>query len=114
MNIEIDKQKQIEAECKGKIFRYSKNEFFSYDIKYSRQDNFTLLKRDSCKGCKYCDNILSDLRETSSEQGAIIPDDIKNGDKCRLVYTNMETDWETGYVDNWDLEFRKVENDNKN
>lgn len=104
----FEKENNDKDQCKGKIFRYAANAFLSHDRKYSRQDNFTLLKRDSCKGCKYCDNILSDLQEIACEQGALIPSNLKNGDKCKLEYTNIETDWETGYVDNWDLAFVRL------
>lgn len=35
----------------------------------------------------------------------------KHGKLYEVVYTNISTDWETGYVDGYDLELREYEED---
>lgn len=36
-------------------------------------------------------------------------DGLSDGDICSLEITNIHTDWESGIVDDWDLEFVKHE-----
>ncbi len=34
--------------------------------------------------------------------------DIENGEMYELIVTNIETDWESGVCDGWDMGFQKV------
>ena len=72
----ILKLDQNKNKCKGKIFRYNESLFLSNNKKYGHHKDLTLLKRDSCKECEYCGNILSDLHAISFEE----PDAISTHD----------------------------------
>jgi len=59
-----------------------------------------MLKKKSCPGCEKCGFLLEDL---SQNESVIIPE-IEHDELYTVVVTNISKDWETGYVDDWDLE----------
>lgn len=97
--------KEKPKECKGLIFRAWPTIYVNGG-EYVETTKMRLLKRKSCKGCPKCDYMMSDLHEQSCDgRGAIMPE-IPNPNKMyKLEYTNIGYDWETGYVDDWEMEF---------
>lgn len=65
----------------------------------------------SCGGCNECGWVPEYIEEemNSGEPLVTWSDTLQDGDIVRIKMTNMTTDWETGYVDGWELEFVKVE-----
>jgi hypothetical protein len=72
------------------------------------------MKRMSCAGCSHCGALLEDLQERLSLYGddkfvyAPVVQDAENGALYTLAVANESRDWETGIVDDWDLEFVKI------
>lgn len=95
-------EKDPEPECKGLLFRCRKNLHFT-DGRFVDSTEFRLLKRRSCPGCSQCISTLDDLHEIDLET---VIHDGQHGRVYELCVTNISHDWETGIVDDWDLEFR--------
>ena len=87
-----------EGECNGLLFRVRENVYYSKNGCIVKDRRYVPLKRKSCK-CGKCISMLDDIRD-----GVEVIDGGEEGDIVRLVMVNMSTDWETGYLDNWDYE----------
>lgn len=95
------------AECKGMVFRYRENFYWS-GTRYVWQESMNLLKRKSCPGCEKCWGLREDLHELSTgnySRPPILPSNPKDQGLYTLIYTNVSTDYETGWVDDYDIEF---------
>jgi len=93
--------------CKGIVFRASVSQWMSVqrDINFKKQ--LRVLKRKSCPGCEQCHWLWDDLSERMSEfypQDSIIAD-VEDGKLYTIITTNLSTDWESGIIDGYDLEF---------
>ncbi len=94
-------------ECKGLFFRVSVNDYFVRERnEYTYSTRLRLLKSISCPGCNQCQWLLDNYGECGDIP--ILPDDLSNGDVVTLGVTNISHDYETGYVDGYDLRFSKV------
>lgn len=93
-------------ECKGLFFRGYLQEYWTGE-KYEIKQGFKLLKRKSCPGCFQCRCTKDEIRELIGS-GSIITPDIKDGALYSIRITNRHTDWESGIIDDWDLEFFEV------
>lgn len=92
--------------CKGLIFRGYNNSFFDYKTKrFENKVGFRLLKRKSCKGCEQCWCLLDCLCEGTDN---VIYKEVKNNKLYTLIITNILTDYESGHVDDFDLEFKEI------
>lgn len=103
---------KLPKKCTGHYFRCLRNGFVSVsDGTYNFQLKFRPLKTLSCPGCQQCcyiddtDDVLF-MFENFTEGGIV--DHVMRatpGSIYQLKITNVSTDWETGYVDDYDLEF---------
>lgn len=66
-----------------------------------------LLKRKSCKGCDQCGYLRDDLHERMCDEGIILPE-IEHDALYTIKVTNVSHDYESGFVDDWDLEAVKI------
>lgn len=106
-----EREKDAE-ECKGIFFRGITNNYFDYATgKLVWKEELRLLKRMSCKGCSKCDWLFDDIREHAECGCSIIlpKNGIEHGKTYRIVVSNITKDYETGYVDDWDLVVVEVE-----
>lgn len=92
-------------DCKGMIFRCKVNNYLSGDG-YVSGYKMVLLKRKSCKGCSKCQGLLDSLHEDVNCGNEPIVNEIVHNGLYYLAITNVDTDWETGYVDSCDHEFK--------
>ena len=89
--------------CKGMIFKA--------DVQHCRTERGILfsvrlnkMKRISCPGCMSCGATEDSLSEIDPKIWPILDiEKCKHGKLYILEYCNIATDWETGYVDSWDL-----------
>ncbi len=98
--------------CKGIIARY-RISMYSYEGKVGRSETFTTLKRRSCKNgydCPQCTCILEFLGDVTGDP-EYFPDtsDLRDQDVVELYIQIEGTDWETGYVDDFSVQVRKVQ-----
>jgi len=91
-------------ECKGNVYRVREYSFFRKIGIIMFQREYVPMKKLSCPGCERCEYLTEDMNE--SDFKVIHGGD--HGDLVRLTITNEKHDWETGYIDTWDLEFVKV------
>lgn len=97
-----------EPTCNGLVYRARENNFVNKrgEVVYSKR--MSPLKRESCPGCENCGYMLYELDEWISMGEVPIVKDFKHGAVYRLDITNIQKDWETGYVDGYDLVFVKI------
>ena len=62
------------------------------------------MARMSCKGCDRCGGLADDLSNINANWSIIGIESAKSGKLYEIKMVNMSTDWETGYVDEWDLQ----------
>jgi len=97
-----------EKACTGLYFRCMVNQYYSLERgEYVSQTKFRKLKRMSCRGCPDCDSLEFDLGELANgeeDKGPIVHTHI-DGAVYRLGITNIQTEYESGEVDGYDLEF---------
>ncbi len=103
------KETTDEPPCSGLIFRTSISNYKTPRFAVHHDISFHLLKRKSCPGCSECGGYYDML--TDSSYIIHYPDDIKHNDLVTLQYTNVHRDWESGIVDDWDVEFVKISTD---
>ena len=99
-------------ECKGLIFRGYSSTFVTYRTRgeingAGRREGIRLLKKKSCPGCGKCGWMLDVLLDHIDCETLIFPD-IEHGVLYGLRVTNEPRDYESGYVDDYDLEFYKI------
>jgi hypothetical protein len=96
--------------CSGLVFRGRRSQYTSHRTELHTHTKLSLLKRKSCKGCDQCSWLLDELSETASSDNIIYPN-ILDGATYTLTVVNISRDWETGLVDDWNLEFKEINDD---
>lgn len=89
--------------CNGLIFRVRKSWFRNNSGEYEYRIKFTPLLRKSCPGCPKCGAIYDAANEMP--ESILFPLEPKDKSMYQLCITNVHTDWETGYTDDFDVEF---------
>lgn len=96
---------EVEFEpCKGQLYRCRINNHVHGD-RITFQTTFTLLRRRSCKGCDKCGWVEDDLREMMP----LFPKNPQDGAVYAISIANAQRDWESGWIDSWDLVLEKVD-----
>lgn len=99
----------IPSSCTGQIFKGYRTMFFSKGRIEIRQ-GIRHLKKKSCN-CDKCCGVLDAVQEATSDGYLIMPDIIENDAFYGVRFINVSTDWETGYVDSYDVSIYKLEPD---
>lgn len=112
-------KKMIEGndeKCKGLVFKGYSNIF--YDPKTQRiekKEGIKLLKKRSCnwEECDKEDNVcdwllLEEMQDAIENESLIFPEKIKDGSLYGIKITNIQTDWETGCDDGYDIEIYEI------
>ena len=87
------------VDCKGLLFRVRESRYRAAGDTIAFRREYRFLKKKSCPGCNQCGYLWDDLAERNYE----VIDGGNDGDIVQLRVTNISTDWETGYADDWDL-----------
>lgn len=106
---EVKKFAKQNESCKGRLFRCIINNHLSNDGGYVEQTRMKPLKRLSCKGCEDCDHIDDGMAEMLDNDTPLIINNPVHGATYRLDIGNIGTDWESGYAEEWDYIFTKIE-----
>ena len=110
---ELKKFAEQTAPCKGRFFRCIINNHLSNDGGYVEQTRMKPLKRMSCKGCANCEHIDVGMQEQMDNDIPLVIENPVHGGTYKLDIGNLGTDWETGYVDEWDYIFSLVKEKNE-
>lgn len=105
----LETKKLKKEVCGGLFYRGRVNHYINSNGAYIADVRMIPLRRKSCKGCERCGFLQDDLKESISCETFPIMDNIIDGAIYELRVTNESTDWETGHVDDYDLEFFKIE-----
>ena len=106
--LEVKKFEKQGVPCKGRFFRCIINNYLSHDGGYVEQIRMKPLKRMSCKGCADCEHIDVGMQEQMDNDVPLIIENPVHGGTFRVDIGNIGTDWESGYVDEWDYIFTIV------
>jgi hypothetical protein len=108
--LDLNAKPSGEQTCKGITFRGYRNLFFASG-RLELQQGVRLLKSKSCSGdcgSKCCDHWMLDDINESLACGTVILPEIEHGALYSIKMSNVETDWETGCTDAFDLEIYKL------
>lgn len=119
LKLEVEKNKEA---CNGKFYKAKFNPFINRKGEYVYQIRMIPIKKMSCPGCDSCWFLDEDLNERlgcfeydkhkskSPFHSGHIPnmEHLRHDHIYELKATNLSKDWETGYVDDWDLEFVEI------
>ena len=97
------KEKDGKNICKGRFYRVAHSKFINKAGAIVFTTAFRPLKRKSCKGCEKCGWLDEDLQERNLSD--ILWEEFNQDDIVTVVICNEHTDWESGYVDDYDLKF---------
>lgn len=97
-----------ENACKGQIFKADVS-FYRTSRGFAETTKLNLMKRMSCPGCEYCGWVFEEISKIGYGYDFTIPNEIEHGKFYTLVMTNPNRDWETGVVDDWDVEVVEFE-----
>lgn len=100
-----------ESICKGKIYRCRINAYISPTTgQYVRTERMVPMKRLSCPGCEKCGYLDEYMSEDLHCAGELaVEPDLEHGALYEFKITRQYRDWETGYVDDFEMAFVKVE-----
>ena len=99
------KSSEENIKCKGIIYRAQVNAYINKRGEYIYQERMSLLKRKSGTGCPDCYYFAEMLYEDVNSNILPIISNIVHNQLYRLTIVNIYKDFETGNVDNYDLEF---------
>lgn len=91
--------------CKGLFFRAVRNKFYIKEKRIVEHLELRFLKKKSCPGCEKCDFLWYDLQESDE---SISLSHIEQDKIYSPVITNISRDWETGYIEDWEIEFQEI------
>ena len=106
----LDDKNNQKQECKGLLFRYTESTYLSQTTGcITQRRQLRLLKRKSCPGCEECGWQLEILQEDMYCGYPIMEQKFEHGAIYMLGNIPGAPDWETGYIEEWDWDFTKVE-----
>jgi len=111
MVIPINDKWKDDSNCIGKKYRCGVNNYIDTNGVLHMETTMRLLKRKSCPGCEKCDWIEDDLEELIACGSAPIIKNISHGATYHVNIVNISRDWETGYVDDYDIEFVRTDHE---
>lgn len=96
--------------CKGLFYRGSVENYIGSDGDVNFRTRLRPLKRPSCTGCQKCEWLVDHITEMFgcyNDPSNIAG--IDQGALYELKVTGYSTDWESGMIDDVDVEFVKVD-----
>jgi len=104
----LNYEKKDPKNCKGLIFRGKINRYVNGKGHYVETQRMALLKRKSCSGCSKCAYMWEEIEEgLGNDRPPIMPAHLVPEQLYNLIVTNISYDYESGNIDDWDLEFVK-------
>ena len=100
--------------CKGKIYRGIQNAYIGSKGEYVYQERMIPLKRKSCPGCKKCGYLQDAINDELFNESFPIINDIQDQALYELQIVNESRDYESGMIDDWEIEFVKVKEEKPN
>ncbi len=107
-----DEREEEPDHCGGLFYRVAREAWKGSDADICFRFRFRPLTNRSCTGCDLCSWLLEDLDTRLYDYNAghmdYDFDSLSHGMLVELKVTGVSTDWETGVVDDYDIEFIEV------
>lgn len=103
-------------QCGGLFFRVAKEAWMGSDGSICFRFRMRPLKSKSCSGCWTCSWLLDDYCEylnlyNSGDIDIQLEQYFNHGTLVQLKVTHVSTDWETGVVDDYEIDFVEVKDE---
>ena len=101
-------------DCKGQIYRFALDRWVGSDADVNVRYRYRYLASKSCSGCEKCAWLNEALREHLSNLAYGFGGEVHEYDTpvvgalYQLKMVNVSTDWESGYVDDFDIAFERM------
>lgn len=108
---ELTERPQPEG-CKGQIYRAAYDSWVGSDGDVNFRHRYRWIKSLSCEGCDQCFYLTDDINNFMDFDPSSIfecSDGFIHGELYQLKVLNAYRDWESGYVEDYDLGFVKYE-----
>lgn len=89
--------------CQGTIFKAQVNHFLTKKEGFGFQVRLIPMKKPSCPGCMKCYWQSDNFSEVNNDWPIIGIEKCEDGKLYEISTCNESRDWETGFVDGWDL-----------
>lgn len=101
LDISAEIKKADDEPCRGLVY---KAEVTQYLTQKGIAQTIRLVeqKRLSCRGCEHCAWLYDSLQE-SLRDAAVDFDRVQHGKYYTLAAVNIKRDWESGFIDAWDI-----------
>lgn len=93
------------CDCKGLFYRGYNNLYVSEYGEVHHKQGIRFLKRKSCKGCDKCSFLIDSMKECPD---SVIMPEIKQSTIYSVRVINEHRDWESGCIDDYDIEIFEV------
>lgn len=94
--------------CIGRKYKCVVNPYVANGGTFTTKTSMILVKRLSCRGCEHCGWEEDELHELVACGGIPIMNIVEHNGLYELKIVNQHRDWESGCIDDYDLEFVHV------
>lgn len=106
LQVTVKKSDSKAEPCKGLVFRCEITSWVGGKGDVNFRERYHFIKSKSCPGCDQCGIMKDELQDFTTDPKCYnIIHEGQHGKLYTVRVTNISTDWETGFVDDWDLEF---------
>lgn len=106
LSVEEKEWKERAKICKGQVFRARETMYEQpSNGGYVYKVEMIPLKRKSCPGCSKCEWMYEAVSDAISGGYLMLPRIIEDKGLYTVAITNESRDWESGIVDDYDVEF---------
>ncbi len=110
--LEEPEKREEPDQCGGLFYRVAREAWIGSDADVCFRYRLRPLTKISCAGCDLCSWLLEDLDTRLYDYNAGYMDydfdSLSHGMLVELKVTGVSTDWESGVVDDYDIEFVEV------
>lgn len=99
---------EYKSDCKGLIFR-GYNKQFKTKAGFCQKIELRFMKRISCKGCLDCGGLMESVQmHLECDLNFLGFDKVEHDKYYTFRFINLSRDWESGLIDDYDIEIQEA------